>query len=67
MDCRSTVLNCSIGQIFKDKIFTVGQKKPRNQQKFLPSKSLVFDIIFLLLHKRLSISSPLVYRYHANV
>ena len=35
MDCRSTVLNCSIEQIyFEDKIFVIGQKTSKSVKIF---------------------------------
>ena len=38
MDCRSTVLNCSIEQNNLDKIFTVGQKTSKSVKVFLLEK-----------------------------
>ena len=43
VDCRSTVLNCSIGRIFKDKIFTVGQKTSKLAKKFSLEKFRLYS------------------------
>ena len=45
VDCRSTVLNCSVGQIFREyKFFVIGQKTSKSA-KISPSKNLGYAVL----------------------